>query len=95
MHCDVCQGRGKVIKHSCPVCKGAKIKDGIAELVLHIDRGMPEGGEVLFEGEADENPDWAAGDVVVRVKSKKTPGGFVRKEANLYWTETLSLAEVR
>lgn len=56
---------------------------------------MPEGSEVTFEGEADESPDHAPGDVIVRVKSKKLPGAFVRKESNLYWKEPLSVAEVR
>jgi hypothetical protein len=54
---------------------------------------MPEGAEVVFEGEADESPDWVAGDVIVRVKSKKVKGGFVRKESNLYWKEPISVAE--
>lgn len=95
MHCDKCGGRGRTIKHVCPVCKGHKVVESTSELNLHIDRGMPEGAEVLFEGEADESPDWAAGDVIVRVRSKRKQGGFVRKESNLYWKEPISVAEVR
>jgi len=56
---------------------------------------MPEGSEIVFEGEADESPDWIAGDVVVRVRSKKLQGGFVRKESHLYWKEVISAKEVR
>lgn len=56
---------------------------------------MPEGAEIVFEGEADETPDYEAGDVIVRVRSKKTQGGFVRKDSNLYWKEPISVAEVR
>ena len=93
MQCNDCSGRGQRIKHVCPACHGHRIVDGVAELTLPIDRGMPEGAEVLFPGEADESPDFAAGDVVVRVRSKKVVGGLVRKEANLYWRETLSVAE--
>jgi hypothetical protein len=55
---------------------------------------MPEGAEVLFEGEADESPDLPAGDVIVRIRSRRKEGGFVRKEGNLYWQETLTVAEV-
>lgn len=55
---------------------------------------MPEGAEVLFEGEADESPDLPAGDVIVRIRSRRKEGGFVRKESNLYWQETLTVAEV-
>ena len=94
MHCDQCGGRGKRTMHVCPVCKGHRIVDTTSELNLHIDRGMPEGAEVVFEGEADESPDLAAGDVVVRIRSKRRQGGFVRKESNLLWKETLSVAEV-
>ncbi|GAA6009049.1 hypothetical protein JCM10207_004077 [Rhodosporidiobolus poonsookiae] len=93
MHCDRCGGRGKAIKHHCSVCKGHRIVDTQSELNLHVDRGLPEGAEIVFEGEADENPDWVAGDVIVRVRSKKEQGGFVRKEQNLYWKEPISVAE--
>ncbi|GAA6013123.1 hypothetical protein JCM8202_003028 [Rhodotorula sphaerocarpa] len=93
MHCDRCGGRGQSIKHVCPACKGHRIVDTQSDLNLHIDRGMPEGAEVVFEGEADETPDYEAGDVIVRVRSKKTQGGFVRKESNLYWKEPISVAE--
>ncbi|GAA5945112.1 uncharacterized protein JCM15063_006523 [Sporobolomyces koalae] len=93
MHCDRCQGRGRSIKHLCSNCKGHRILDAQSDLVLHIDRGMPEGSEVVFEGEADESPDWVAGDVIVRVRSKKVVGGFMRKESNLYWKEVISAKE--
>lgn len=56
---------------------------------------MPEAHEVVFEGEGDESPDWEAGDVVLRVRSAKEAGGFKRKEASLYWTETIGIDEVR
>ncbi|GAA5860553.1 hypothetical protein JCM3774_006205 [Rhodotorula dairenensis] len=93
MHCDRCGGRGQAIKHYCPSCKGARIVDTVSDLDLHIDRGMPEGAEIVFEGEADESPDLEAGDVIVRVRSKKVKGGFVRKDSNLYWKEPISVAE--
>ncbi|GAA5878424.1 hypothetical protein JCM16303_002769 [Sporobolomyces ruberrimus] len=93
MHCDRCQGRGRSVKHLCPSCKGHRILDSQSDLVLHVDRGMPEGSEIVFEGEADESPDWVAGDVVVRVRSKRVQGGFVRKESNLYWKEVISAKE--
>ena len=69
--------------------------DHTAEYTLEVTPGMPEGHEVVFEGEADESPDWEAGDVVVRVRSKKDAGGWRRKEANLYWKETIGVDQVR
>ena len=69
--------------------------DYTAEYTLEVTPGMPEGHEVVFEGEADESPDWEAGDVVVRVRSKKDVGGWRRNEANLYWRETIGVDQVR
>ena len=69
--------------------------DHTAEYTLEVTPGMPEGHEVVFEGEADESPDWEAGDVIVRVRSKKDVGGWRRKEANLYWKETIGVDQVR
>ncbi|KAB5591899.1 DnaJ-related protein spj1 [Ceratobasidium theobromae] len=91
--CNECAGRGKVIKKKCPHCQGQKVKDHIAEYVLDVTPGMPEGHEVVFEGEGDESPDWDAGDVVLRVRSGRTNGGFRRKESTLYWTETIGVDE--
>jgi DnaJ-related protein SCJ1 len=65
------------------------------ELNLEVTPGMPEGHEVVFEGEADESPDWEAGDVVIRLRSKKDKGGWRRKETSLYWRETIGIDEVR
>lgn len=95
MHCDRCQGRGRTIKHLCSTCRGHRIVDTQSDLVLHVDRGLPEGSEIVFEGEADEAPDVVPGDVVVRVRSKRELGGFMRKESNLYWKEVISVKEVR
>lgn len=55
---------------------------------------MPEGHEVVFEGEADESPDWEPGNVVLRVRSKKEKGGWRRKETSLYWKESIGIDEV-
>ena len=94
MQCDRCGGRGRAIKHLCGTCNGARIVEAQTEISVDIDRGLHEGAELVFEGEADENPDWVAGDLVVRVRSRKQKGSFVRRGANLYWKETLSIAEV-
>ncbi|KAG9098304.1 DnaJ- protein scj1 [Ceratobasidium sp. 392] len=67
--------------------------DHTAEYVLDVSPGMPEGHEVVFEGEGDESPDHDAGDVVLRVRSGKTKGGWRRKESTLYWTETIGVDE--
>jgi DnaJ-related protein SCJ1 len=93
--CNECGGRGTVIKKACPHCQGQKVMDYTAQYTLEVTPGMPEGHEVVFEGEADESPDWEAGDVIVRVRSKKDVGGWRRKDANLYWKETIGVDQVR
>lgn len=92
--CNECGGRGKIIKHQCPHCKGAKVLDHTQRHTLDVSKGTPEAHEIVFEGEADESPDWEAGDIVIRVRSKKDKGGFRRKEHGLYWKETISVDEV-
>jgi len=54
---------------------------------------MPEGHEVVFEGEGDQSAEWEAGDVVLRVRSSKVAGGWRRKESGLYWRETIGVSE--
>jgi len=91
--CNDCGGRGKVIKNVCPHCRGAKILDHTAHFTLEVEKGCPEGHEVVFEGEADESPDWEPGDVVLKVRSRKDQGGMKRKETSLYWTEIIGVDE--
>lgn len=83
--CGHCGGTGKHTKKSCSKCKGAKVLQINEELNVDIDRGLPEGSDLVFEGEADESPDWLAGDIIVRVKSRDSVGGFGRKGSNLYY----------
>ncbi|KAF8340261.1 DnaJ-domain-containing protein [Cantharellus anzutake] len=91
--CDECGGRGKVVTKTCPHCQGAKVLQHTQHYTLEIEKGISEGYEVIFEGEGDESPDWEAGDVVLRVRSKREEGGFRRKETSLYWRETIGVDE--
>lgn len=93
--CPDCHGHGRVIKRVCPHCGGAKVVDHHQSYTLEIIPGMPENHDIVFEGEADESPDWDAGDIIIRVKSKKEKGGWRRKESSLYWKETIGIDEVR
>ncbi|KAF7794817.1 hypothetical protein EIP86_005959 [Pleurotus ostreatoroseus] len=91
--CNECGGRGQVITKVCEHCQGHKIMDHTQHYTLDIPRGAPEGYEVVFEGEADESPDYEPGDIVIRIRSKKEKGGFRRKESGLYWKETIGVDE--
>ncbi len=92
--CNDCGGRGRVIVKSCPNCGGHKVLDHTASYTLEVPAGLPEGHEIVFEGEADESPDYEAGDIIIRVRSKKDKGGWRRKVSSLYWKETIGVEEV-
>jgi DnaJ-related protein SCJ1 len=103
-HCDVCGGKGKTIKHPCPVCQGQKVVRKVATHTLLVERGAPKGARVGYENEADESPDWVAGDLHVVLIEKepaldvdnddKVDGTFFRRKGDdLYWKEVLSLRE--
>jgi DnaJ-related protein SCJ1 len=46
-HCDVCGGKGKVIKEHCHVCKGNKVKRGNEQYTVNIEKGMTSGQQVV------------------------------------------------
>ncbi|ADV24599.1 chaperone regulator [Cryptococcus gattii Ru294] len=95
MTCPHCNGKGKQITRSCHVCHSEKTVQTQHTLALHIPAGAPEGFEEIFHGEADEQIDMEAGDVVVRVRSKMNEGegAWRRKENGILGRVTLSVAE--
>ncbi|KAI8713129.1 hypothetical protein NCS52_01256300 [Fusarium sp. LHS14.1] len=103
MKCDACGGRGKTIKHKCPVCQGQRVERKATNVQLNIARGAGRDSRVVYENEADESPDWVPGDLIVTLTEQapsyennpdKVDGAFFRRKGNdLYWTELLSLRE--
>ena len=104
MHCDQCGGQGKIIKHKCKVCGGAKVVKKPVTLTASVERGVPKGHKLVFEGEAEEHPDHVAGNLNVYVNeldpnfdeedpSRNDGTFFRRKGEDLYWKEVLSLRE--
>ncbi|KAK7425216.1 DnaJ-related protein scj1 [Neonectria punicea] len=104
MRCDACGGRGKTIKHKCPSCNGQRVEKKPTTVTLNIERGAGRDSRVVYENEADESPDWVAGDLIVTLSEKapdlerdnpdRIDGAFFRRKGDdLYWTEVLSLRE--
>ena len=102
--CEACGGRGKHVPRKCPVCGGARVVRRVESHGLSVERGMPVGARVSYENEADESPDWEAGDLVVTVQedgpkvggeeAERSDGVFFRrKRDDLWWREVLSLRE--
>ena len=101
MQCDKCSGQGKTIKHVCPVCSGSRVVKKTSTHVLQVEKGMPKGARIVYENEADESPDWEAGDLIVFIGEQTaeyhdqgTDGTFFRRKGlDLFWKEVLSLRE--
>ena len=62
------------------------------ELDLVIEKGMPDGFEVVFKRASEQSPDTTPGDVVMTLK-QQPHRVFTRKGDDLYMTHTLSLFE--
>lgn len=102
--CDKCGGKGKTIKRPCKVCHGTRVVRKVATHTLSVEKGVPRGTKIVYENEADESPDWVAGDLVVmlaenepelgKADDERTDGTFFRRKGrDLFWKEVLSLRE--
>merc|ERR1712199_71433 len=90
--CDKCQGRGYRAKAQCPHCKGKQLVDGPKELKIEIEKGMPNGHEVVFKGAGEQHPDMMPGNVVFKLKTNRHPY-FTRRGNNLYMKMEITLKE--
>lgn len=104
MGCDKCGGRGKTINKPCAVCHGQRVVRKEVETSATVEPGMAKGTRIVFENEADESPDWVAGDLVLILDEKepelggsdeeRTDGTFFRRKGkHLFWKEVLSVRE--
>ncbi|ROV90602.1 hypothetical protein VSDG_07430 [Cytospora chrysosperma] len=102
--CDRCGGRGKVIKHKCPVCGGARVVRTPTAVPLTVERGAARDSRLVYENEADASPDYEAGDLIVTLTEKepdleqdnpdRVDGVFFRRKGDdLFWKEVISLRE--
>jgi DnaJ-related protein SCJ1 len=104
VHCEACGGRGKTIAHKCPACGGHRVVRKSTPVQLNILRGAGRDSQIVYENEADQSPDWQAGNLVVTLVEKEAridednPDRvdgvmFRRKGDDLFWREVLSLRE--
>lgn len=102
--CDLCGGRGKIVKHVCSVCQGQRVVRRPTPVSVTIDRGAAKDTRIVYENEADASPDYVAGDLIVVLTEKEAgdpadnpdhvDGAFFRRKDNdLYWKEVISLRE--
>ena len=90
--CEKCGGRGHTNAANCPHCKGNKVIPDTKTVEIEIERGMPDGKEIIFEKESEQGPDFIPGDVifVIRTQGHKL---FTRVGDNLYTTLPIDLKD--
>ncbi|CAI9774536.1 unnamed protein product [Fraxinus pennsylvanica] len=92
--CNECKGTGETInvKDRCSHCKGEKVVSEKKVLEVHVEKGMQNGRQITFHGEADEAPDTITGDIVVVLQQREHPK-FKRKGDDLFVEQSLCLTE--
>jgi len=90
--CEKCQGKGKIIKGHCPFCQGKKISTGEETLTVVIERGMPNGEEIVFEQEGDQAPEVTPGNLIFKINTMPHPK-FTRQGDNLHYKGEITLLE--
>lgn len=90
--CDACGGKGHVATSTCPHCGGTKTEIGEEVLIASIERGMPDGYEIVFPKAGDILPDHTPGDIKFRIVTQPDPE-FSRDGDDLHYTLRISLLE--
>jgi len=90
--CEVCGGKGKMAKTVCPICSGAKLQMEEKALDAVVERGMPDGFEIVFERASEQQPDTIPGDVRMVLKTQKH-SRFTRNGDDLHIEQHISLRE--
>lgn len=71
--CDRCGGKGKVVTSTCSKCKGTKVATGEQYINIFIEKGMPDGHQIVSEGDGDERPGEQPGDVIFKIFTLPDP----------------------
>eukprot|EP00771_Trimastix_marina_P000637 gnl/Trimastix_PCT/166.p2 GENE.gnl/Trimastix_PCT/166~~gnl/Trimastix_PCT/166.p2 ORF type:complete len:403 (-),score=100.38 gnl/Trimastix_PCT/166:287-1495(-) len=92
--CQECGGQGEIIrqKDRCPRCRGQKTIEERKILEVGVDAGMSHREKIVFQGEGDQTPDLAPGDVIFVIEEKPHPV-FQHDGMDLHMKHTLSLSE--
>ncbi|KAJ3012646.1 UNVERIFIED_CONTAM: DnaJ- protein scj1 [Siphonaria sp. JEL0065] len=91
-HCDVCGGKGKVVKSKCTSCHGHKVKRGSHQITVTVERGMPDQYHIVFDSEGDEHPDITPGDIHFVLQTQPHPV-FTRDGKHLKMAKEISLRD--
>jgi len=90
--CDRCGGKGRIVTSTCSHCSGSKVDTAEQLISLFIERGMPDGHEIVSESDGDEKPGEEPGDLIFII-SAAPHKRFERKGNDLYMTISISLLQ--
>ncbi|ORX53819.1 DnaJ-domain-containing protein [Piromyces finnis] len=90
--CSTCNGTGEIINKEleCKTCHSKKVVQETKIIEVPIDKGMTDGQQITFSGEADQAPGIEAGDIIIVVK-EKPHDVFKRKGRDLYIDQKIDL----
>lgn len=93
--CSDCNGSGEKIalKDRCKKCDGNKVIKNSKVLEVHIDKGMQDGQKICFSGEADQDPSYEPGDIVVILEQKEHDVFKRVNTINLMVNQKITLSE--
>lgn len=93
--CPDCSGSGEKIalKDRCKSCDGAKVVKNSKVLEVHIDKGMQDGQKICYSGEADQDPSYEPGDIVVILEQKDHETFKRVNSINLMLNQKITLTE--
>jgi len=92
VQCSKCGGKGKMVGKVCPTCRGGKVSKSSTSLGIDIERGTPDGFDLIYDMEADQFPDKIPGDVVLTVQTAPH-AQFTRDRNDLAMTKQISLKD--
>ncbi|CAD8170047.1 unnamed protein product [Paramecium pentaurelia] len=92
--CPDCKGKGKAIskEDECKSCKGLGNVEGVVEIEIPIEKGVPDGYCVKLYGKGNSRPGYETGDVYAYLEIEQHPK-FIRKGTDLFYQHTISLKE--
>lgn len=90
--CPTCNGAGEIVNKEleCNVCHAKKVVQETKILEVPVDKGMTDGQQITFSGEADQAPGMETGSVIIIIKEKPNEL-FKRKETDLYYNKKIDL----
>jgi len=65
--CDRCGGKGRIVTSQCSKCHGSKVALGDQYLTVFVEKGMPDGHQIVSPNDGDERPGEQPGDVVFKL----------------------------